>query len=197
MELVEVKERILPELDDAFAKAYEAENMEKLREGVRSDLQNELNLKQKRDIRNQIVNALLSRVNFELPETPVQEETRKLVYEIVDDYRKRGLSKEVIDQQKDRIYSLASQGAKGRVKALFLFRKIAEKEGIRVFEGEVQTRILALANAYQMPPKKFMKELEERSGVGAIVQDLLQDKVIDFLQENARFEDVEPATAVT
>jgi len=40
VEMVESKERILPELNEAFAKSYEAESLEVLREGVRSDLQN-------------------------------------------------------------------------------------------------------------------------------------------------------------
>ena len=195
VEVVEIKERGLPELNDTFAQAYEAENLEKLREGVRSDLQAELNFKQKRDIRNQVVSALLDRVNFDLPETPVQHETRKLVYEIVDDYKKRGVSKEVIDQQKEQIYALASKGAKGRVKAGFLFQKIAEQEGIRISEPELNTQIVAMANAYKMTPQKFLKELQERDGVQEIYRDLLNERVMDFLQENAKIEDVEPAAA--
>jgi len=67
VEVVESKERILPELNDAFAKTYDAENLEVLREGVRSDLKNELNMKQKRDIRGQVINALLNLVSFDLP----------------------------------------------------------------------------------------------------------------------------------
>ena len=193
VELVEVKERILPPLDDAFARVYEAENLEKLREGVRSDLQNELNSKLKRDIRNQIINALLGRVNFELPESPVQQETRNLVYEIVNDYQQRGASKEVIDQQKDKIYALANQGAHGRVKAMFLFQRIAEKEGIRISEADLQARIVTLAKGYQMPLQKFVKELEEKNGVESVYREMLHEKVIDFLQENATFEDVSTA----
>src|SRR6266571_1501757 len=50
-QVVEAKEKILPELNDAFAQTcYGAENLEKLREGVRKDLQNENNLRQKRSI---------------------------------------------------------------------------------------------------------------------------------------------------
>ena len=195
VEVVEIKERILPELNDAFAASYEAENLEKLREGVRSDLQAELNSKQKRDIRNQVVSALLARVNFELPESPVQQETRKLVYEIVDDYQKRGVSKEVIDQQKDQIYALAQQGSKSRVKARFLFQKIAEKEGIRVSEEELNARIVSLAHAYKMTPQKFLKELQERDGVQDVHRDLLHESVMDFLQEHAKIEDIQPAAA--
>jgi trigger factor len=195
VELVEVKVRLLPELNDAFAVSYGAETLEKLREGVRSDLQNELNLKQKRSIRSQVVGALLSRVSFELPESTVQQETRSVVYNLVNDYQKRGAPKEVIDQQKDEIYSLASQTAKERVKAGFLFQKIAEKEGVRVLEQEVNARIVTLAQSYQMAPQKLVKELEKNDGVAEIYRQLLQEKVIDFLQEHAKIEDVAPAPA--
>ncbi len=43
VEVVEVKEKVLPPLDEAFAKAYGAESVETLRAGVRTDLENELN----------------------------------------------------------------------------------------------------------------------------------------------------------
>ena len=49
VEVVEIKEKILPVLDDVFAKSYGAENLEKLREGVRRDLENELNYKTQMD----------------------------------------------------------------------------------------------------------------------------------------------------
>jgi len=193
VELVEVKQRILPELNDAFAQIYGAENMEKLREGVRSDLQNELNLKQKKSVRNQIVRAVLDRVTFDLPESTVQAETRNVVYDIVNENQKRGVAKEVIDQQKEGIYSAANQTARERVKAAFLFGRIAEKEGVRVLQEEVNARIVSLAQLYQMPADKFVKELEKREGMPEIYQQLLHEKVIDFLQEHARIEDVAPA----
>lgn len=190
VEVVEVKERILPPIDDAFAKSFGAENLEKLREGVRSDLQNELNHRQKRNIRNQLVKELLGKVTFDLPETQVQHETRNVVYEIVSENQKRGIPKEMIDQQKEQIYTASSDTAKERVKAAYVFQKIAEKEGIRVTRDELNTRILALAQAYQMTPQKFVQELEKRDGLTEIHQQMLHEKVVDYLQEHAKLTDV-------
>src|SRR5207248_6098848 len=79
VETVEVKEKVLPALDEAFAKSYGAENLEKLREGVRRDLENELTYKQKKSVQDQLVRALLDRVQFELPESSVARETRNVV----------------------------------------------------------------------------------------------------------------------
>ena len=85
--------------------------------------------------------------------------------------------------------------AKGRVKAMVLFQKIAEKEGIRVSQEEISARVVALAQSYDMPLQKFVKELEARNGFVDIHRELLDEKVINFLQEHAQIKDVEPAAA--
>jgi len=192
VEITEVKEKIVPALDDAFAKTYGAESVQALREGVRRDLQNELNTKQTRNIRNQVVNALLGQVNTELPESVVAEETRNVVYQIVQENQQRGISEEVLSTQKEQIYEASKQTAAGRVKANFVFQKIAEKEGIRVTPEEVNARIYAMAQQYQMPPDKFAKELEKANRVQELWGQVLNEKVIDLLQQNAKIEDVEP-----
>jgi trigger factor len=189
----EVKEKHLPEMNDEFAKSYGAENMEKLREGVRTDLTNELKFKQERSVREQIVTGLLNRVKCELPESSVIHETRNIVYNIVTENQKRGVSKETIDQQKNEIYNSANSTAKERVKASFLFQKIAEKESVKVEQNEILQRIQQLAANYQMAPDKFVKELQKRNGISEIHEQLQSEKVIDFLVQNAKIEEVEPA----
>jgi trigger factor len=197
VEVAEIKERLLPEFDDAFAKSWEAENMEGLRKGVRSDLQNELNLKLKRAIRGQVVQALMDRVSFDLPESFVQDETRSVVYDIVSENQQRGATKENIEQQKDQIYAFANRSAKERVKAAFLMQKIAEKEGIRVPPETVNARIAALARTNNVPAQKYLKDLEKSGGLQHIVQQLLHERVVDFLQEHAKVEDVAPTSEPT
>jgi trigger factor len=194
VEVVEVKERKLPELNDALAAQYGAENLEKLREGVRQDLQNELNAKNKRSVRNQIVRALLDRVHFELPDVMVQHETRNVVYDIVSENQQRGIPSEMLEQQKDQIYSAANQSAKERVKIAFIFQKIAAKEGIRTQKEDLNARVVMLAQSYKMAPAKFLKELEKRDGLPEIVQQIVHEKVIDFLEDNATIENA-PAPA--
>ena len=183
---------MLPELNDELAKSYGAENLEKLREGVRTDLTNELKYKQERSVRGQVVQGLLDRVKCDLPESVVTQETRNVVYNIVSENQKRGISKDVIDQQKNEIFNSANATAKDRVKASFLFQKIAEKETIKVEQNEILQRIQQLAANYQMPPDKFVKELQKRNGVSEIVEQLQSEKVIDFLVKNAAVEEVEP-----
>ncbi len=195
VEVVEVKETVLPALDEALAKSYGAESVEKLRAGVRADLENELNFKKERSIRNQLIEELLKRVSFELPESSVKQETRNVVYDIVRENQKRGISKDIIEQQKEAIYSAATDGAKSRVKVNFLLQKIAEKEDIKVSQEEVAVRVQSLAGMYQIPPEKFVKDLQKRNGIVEIYDQLAGEKVLTFLQQHAQLEDVAPAAA--
>jgi len=194
VEVVEVREKTLPALDDAFAKTFDAENLEKLKEGVRRDLENELKYKLQRDIRGQIVKALMSKVNFDLPEGAVANETRNVVYNLVQENAKRGVPRDLIEKEKDAIYNAATTNAKERVKLSFLTQKIAEKEEIKVSQEEVLRRVQTLATMYQIPPEKFIKDLQKRNGVVEIYDQLASEKVMDFLEKNATVSTV-PAKA--
>ncbi len=189
VQVLQVKERRLPELNDEFAKAYEAENMDKLREGVRKDLQNELNYKQNSSIRHQIMRALLERVTCELPESLVQAETRSVVFDIVEQNQKRGLGKEALQNQKDEIYSYATASAKERIKGAFLIGRIADQENIRATQEEVTQRVLQLAQQHQIKPEKLAKQLQERNGLAQIEEQIIHAKVRDFLQLHAKVEE--------
>ena len=149
-----------------------------------------MNFKNNKNVRNQLVRALLDRVNFDLPESAVAQETRNVVYDIVNENQKRGISRDLIEQQKDQIYSAASSGARERVKAAFLMRKIVEKEDIKVSQEEIGQRVHQLAGMYQIPVDKFVKDLQKRNGFIEIYDQLMNEKVIDFLQQNAKLEDV-------
>jgi trigger factor len=194
VEVVEVKEKVLPEVNDAFAKTYGAESLEKLREGVRQDLQSEINSRQKRSIRNQLVKALSDQLNFDLPESTLQAETRSVVYEMVSENQRRGVPKELIEAKKDEIYAAATGIARERLKISFLFHKISEKEGIRADQNEMNTRITLMAQSNQMAPQKFLQELEKRNGLPEVYQQIIHEKVLNFLHEVAKIEDVPAGT---
>lgn len=197
VELVEAREKRVPPLDEEFAKAYGAENLEKLREGVRADLQRELNEKQSRSIRQQVAQTLLDKVQCDLPESMVEEETRHIVYGIVNENQQRGIAKEAIDAEKDQIYNTANATAKQRVKATFIFERVAEKEGVRVEQLEIARRLQDIAAQHKIPVDKLVKDFEKSGRVVEIYNQLLNEKVIDLLVQFARIQDVSitaPAT---
>ena len=196
VEVVEVKEQILPAIDEAFAKSFGAENVDQLRAGVLKDLEHELKYKQQRLVRNQIVRSLLDRVNFDLPESMLLNETKHVIYDLVRENTQRGVSKESIDKQKNEIYNFAASNARERLKIAFLLGKIADKEGIQVSQEDVAQRILQMAEMHQIHPTKLAKQLQERNGIGEIREQIGSAKVLDFLELSAKIEEGAPAAPV-
>ena len=195
VEVIEVKEKVSPPIDDALAKQFGAENLEKLNAGVRLDLENELKYSQVKAVRGQILGALLAQANFDLPESAVAQETKNVVYNIVQENTKRGVGRDLIEKEKDQIYNAAAISAKERVKMAFLIQRIAEKEDIKVSQDEVLQRVQAMAQAYQIPVDKFIKDLQKRNGINELYDQLAHEKVLTFLENNAKISDV-PAAEV-
>ncbi len=190
VEVLQVKERRLPELNDEFAAQFGAQNLEALRDGVRQDLQNELRHTQGNNVRNQIVKFLLDRVNCELPESFVQAETRSVVRDIISQNQRRGITVDSIQEHKDEIFAAASSSAKDRVKAAIILDRIAEKEKIVVERDEILARIELIARHRNERPDKLLKELQRDNQIGAIAEQILTAKVLDFLQSHAMVSEV-------
>ena len=192
IEIVQVKEKFLPELDDAFAKGFGAESMDKLREGVENDLKNELEYSLKKSIRNQCVDKLLSAVNCDLPETIVNEATRAAVHNIVQQNHQRGVGKDIIEENKDRIYANAKADAEVRVRANYILSRIAEKEGIKVTDQELSRQIAAIAAQQKIKPQKLAQQLKDNGTLYQVQEEIMNGKVIDLLEEKAKVTEIDP-----
>ena len=192
IEVVQVKEKSLPELDDKFAKGFGAESMDKLREGVENDLKNELEYSNKKSIRNQCVDKLLGAVNCDLPETIVNEATRAAVHNIVQQNHPRGVGKEIIEENKDKIYANAKTDAVVRVKANYILSKIAEKEGIKVTDKELSRQVAAMAAQQKIKPQKLAQQLKDNGTLYQVQEEIMNAKVIDLLEEKAKVTEIDP-----
>ena len=125
-------------------------------------------------------------------------ETRNLVYNIVNENQQRGVPKETIEAKKNDIFQSAQANARDRVKAAFVLNRIAEQEKITVDRQEIAQRVTLLAQQNQMAPDKMVKVLQERNAFPEIQQDILTGKVLDWIELNAKVEEVAalPAPAV-
>jgi trigger factor len=194
VEVRQVKERVLPELNDAFAKTFGAADMQVLRDGVRRDLLQDRNYRQNRAVRDQLIKGLLDRVTFELPESVVLAETKAAVDDIVRRGSAQGATKEAIVAQKEQIFSMASQSAKERVRVLYLLHRVAEKEAIKASDEELSRHLSSIAQEQNMPVVKLVRQFEKDGRLGELSSQIVVNKVIDFLQLHATIEEV-PASA--
>ena len=186
-----IKKMELPEANDEFADGVvKGTTLETLREKIKEQLAHEKTHKIEASKHNQIIEFLVSRVDFELPQSYVKDETRRIMSEIVHQNQLRGVSEEVLRNNQKEIVSTASRNAKDRLKANFVLTRIAEKEGIEVAAPELRERVHVMAHQYRMSEQKMRADLEKNGLLGQVREEVLIGKVLDFLTSNARVEAV-------
>jgi trigger factor len=190
VDVVAIKEKKLPEVNDEFAKKLGAENVEKLNDTIRKGLQAEAEQQQNGDLRRQVVDYLLGRVAFDLPDTLVQQETRSIIYDVVRENSLRGATKEQLEEKKNEIFGFASKSAQDRLRTSFILDAVAQAEEIKVDEAEVEQRIVQLAQRGRTTPERLKAQLTEKGGLGEIEEQILVSKTLDFLVANAKIETV-------
>lgn len=191
IEVTQVKERELPELNDAFAAAIGAPSVDDLREKVRGQFAQQLEQNRNQMIDNQILGFLNEDVDIELPQHIVFNETQRQVNQMVSRSYEQGMTENDIEGSQEDLVKSAETQAKNNVKTMFILDEIAKKEGLTVAEEEVSQRIMMMAMQQQRPPKKVARELRDRNAFGEIRQDILISKTIEFLRSNAKITEVE------
>jgi len=184
-----IKSMQLPEVNNEFASQIrDGLTLGQLHTVLREDMTAEKQRLAETIKRNQIIDYLVSRVECELPQSYVKDETRRIMSEIVQENQRRGVTEEVLRENQKDIVNTASRNAKERLKANFILTKIAEKENIGVSDAEFMQRVQQLADQYRMAQAKMMSELEDKGASGHVREEVLIGKVLDFLTSNANIE---------
>src|SRR6266702_4249274 len=138
----EIKEKVLPALDDDFAsKLIIGKTLADLRHMIEHDLAHEKEHGRERAKEGQVVKYLHERIQFELPPALLKNETRRVLGELVQRNRERGIPDEMLkDKEKELVESAAALAAH-RLKTNFILHRIAECEKIDVSRKDVDLRI--------------------------------------------------------
>jgi trigger factor len=197
MTLNEIKEKVLPPMDDAFAaKLMPDKTLADLRHTVEHNLEHEKEHEIERVKESQIVKFLQEHVSFDLPPSLLQNETRRALNELVHRNRERGIPDEMLKGKEKELIEGAGSLAAHRLKSNFILHRIAEHEKIEVTREELDERIRELAAQYNISVDKMKKELEENDRLNGVAEELLLGKTLDFLKSNVSVETIsEPAAA--
>jgi trigger factor len=193
--LREIKEKVLPSLDDAFAdKLISGKTLIDLRQLIEHDLEHEKEHERERAKEGQIMKSLHERIQFELPPALLKNETRRVLGELVQRNRERGIPDEMLkDKEKELIETAASLAAQ-RLKTNLILHRIAEREKIETSREELDQQIREEAARYNLSVDKMRKELEEHDHLNALAEQILLGKTLDFLKANVSVEQtVEPS----
>jgi trigger factor len=187
--LREIKQKVVPELDDAFAaKLAPGKTLVDLRHLIEHDLEHAKEHEVERAKESQVVKYLHDRIEFELPPALLQNETRRALGELVQRNRERGISDDMLKEKEKELIEGAAGLATHRLKTNFIVHRIAELEKIQVSREDVDLRIRQEAAQYDISVDKMRKELEEHDGLNTLAEQILLGKTLDFLKANVSVE---------
>jgi len=195
VKLKEIKMKVLPALDDAFAETVaKGKTLAELRTMAREELARQKKTDAEASKRSALMTQILEKVECELPVDMVRTQTRRILADIVRENQERGIDDEVLKENEQQILGKASEGAREQLKGTFVLLRIAEAEGIQVTKLEFSHRLNQLSQRYQMSPAKLLKELEKRNAIDQITEEILTAKTLEFLASNATVADAPAET---
>ena len=191
----EVREKVLPEMNEAFFEGLQVKDEAELRERVKENIENQKRQSNANAERQQITDRLLAAVDFPLPESGVESETEVVLRDFMQRNMQQGVSSEELEKNKEQLYDGATGAARNRLKSRFVLSKIAEKENITVENEDLSRRVMQEAMQTGQKPEKLVKELrKDQERIAQMRRDLLLGKTMDHLLEKARRQPSEDAS---
>jgi trigger factor len=178
--LHEVKRQELPPLDDALAReAGDFENLEALRAAIREDLEREASREADASVRQQLVAQIVEANRVEAPHSLVH----RLIHGYAEIYKVPEAQLAGFEQQFHQV-------AESQVKRDLVLDAIAESQGLRATEAELDQRISAMAAARGAPVNQVYASLQKANRLQELERAITEEKVFDFLLQQSTIEEV-------
>ena len=183
----EVRERKLPELDDEFARDQgQFESLDEFRAQIRTDLRAQADFASRRYLEGHIVDELIRKNAFDLPETMIENALDTMV-----ENQKKEHEGHDHDVDEEAIRQESREGAIRALKSQLLLDAIQKQEDLVVEAADVDRQLDVMSRRYNTEREQLRRILKRSDQIERIESDLLTKKTFDFLIEHAEIEDVE------
>jgi len=181
----EVKEKVLPALDDDFAKSVGGsfETLDALKEEVRKGLQARRDAENRHALETAVLDAVLANHAFEVPEALVLRQVGHQIEHAREHMRRQGVDPDRVPWDYKKLLEDLRPGAEKAVKRALLLEAIAEKEALQAGDADVDAEVDRLAQASQRPAPAVRRMLEQSGDLQGLRHTLDERKTVDFLIE--------------
>ncbi len=183
VKLNDIKERVLPELDDEFAKQYDLENLDELKQRISEDIERQLEDQADGKLRQEIMKKLIAEYTFDIPQSLLDQEKTYLFNRFAGDYQSRGLEVPEINED---IASNIDKRSETNVRASVILGKIADKEEIFATQKDIDSALYEMAAMYRIPFDQFKQTYSDNNMLEGLESRLTEQKVLDFIIEKAK-----------
>jgi trigger factor len=194
--LSEIREEILPEIDDEFAqRAGRFKTLEELKQGIAANLTQGYAKRVEQELSEQIFSGLLQRTDFEVPESLVEMELEGIIEEAERSFSHRNIKLQDVGLSREGIAEKYRDTALKQVKRHLLMGKIIEQEKLDLNDNELDEALQKMAESFNQPLaeiRRYYREHPEK--LDYFKQALLEKKAVKLILDGSDIEDVAPET---
>ena len=186
LKLIEVKEKILPDLNDDFAKSLgEFATLEALRAEVVKQLEARRASEERHAVEERVVDTLLGRHAFAVPESMIMRQIAHQVEHARERMRRQGVDPEGVQWDYPKLIGELRPGAERAVRRGLLLEAVAEREGFAPTAEVVDAEVEKLAQASQRPAPAVRRMMEKSGDLEGLRQALRERMTLEFLVTHA------------
>jgi len=186
VKIKEIKEKILPLLDDEFAKDLgNYSSLDELKTQLKQDIEKEKHLALDRQLKDQMVDQLLRSNSFEVPESLVKEQTHALVSNMKLRLSTQGMDLNNLGITEEKLHENYQEMAKKQVRTFLILEKIAGQEGITVTDEEVDGRLKEISEKSRQKLDVVKRYYEKNGLIPEVKAGILSDKTLNFLLDKS------------
>ena len=176
------RSRTLPD-DAGFVAAAKAESMDALRADFRKRLEEEAKARDLAARKDQAIDLLLKKADFDVPPSLVRRQTQSALEELAQRAQYSGLPADYFKEHQDQILGEATNSAIRRVRLSYILLGIAKEEGLEVSEDEVMAGLekMAAGSGGKTTAADLRKQIEENGQIAAYREQLAAEKALDFV----------------
>jgi len=189
VKVINVLERISPEINDELAKKLKFETVKELKDAIKTNLEKEKEKEIEIKTANDIFEALLKKAKFDLiHEVYIEQELKKMLAELKHNVEQQGGKYDDylahIKKTEEDLSKEMKGDAEKRFETSLIIKKITEDNKITVSEKDIETEITNYFARFGQPNPEEQEKLEKNKRFkNYIEQTLLNKKVIDFIKE--------------
>lgn len=186
----EIKNKKLPELNDELAKTIGKDTLVELKTQIKGDLEREKQMQVHQDMKKQLIEYLIKTMAIDVPQTLVVKREQSLKEASRQRLKQQGMTDEQINAEENKAAGHFHKQASQQVMAFFILDEIAHKENIKVEQPELDKRVELIAQSYNQKKEDVLKYLTEKNLLENIHSEIWEEKVISFLVEHAKIEEI-------
>ncbi len=193
VKLKAIKEKVLPALDDEFARGFGVESLEELKQklGESHDRQEQRRIDE--DLRERLVTALIERNPIDVPEAMVASQLEYMLDNVRRRLESQGMRLEMLGMNEESFRAGYRETAVRQVQGALILETIARQENLRVEPGEIDGKLESIAEMSNAPLEAVQKYYASREARQGLIASLAEEKVIQFLLEKAQVTEVDRA----